>query len=1239
MEAVRPGRGPAGTPLVSVFLNLLNQPAAPLRLDRVTLTPLEVPSSGVKFDLSLALHETPAGLEGGLTYDADLFEPDTVHTLLAQLGRMLELVAADPDRRLDEIPLVSEAERDGLVARSHGPAAAAPAAPSLPALVEAQAARTPDAVAVVQGERTLTYAALVARARGLAHRLRALGAGQDQPVGVCLGRSPDLVVALLAVLESGAPYVALDPDDPPARLGRILRDVGAACVLTRSDLEARCGGARATICLDQDAAAADAADATPLADGPGPDDLAYIAFTSGSTGAPKGVPIAHRGVVSYLEFLVRTFGLGPSDVVLQLARASFDASVREIFAPLSVGARVVLLTDGEAPDPAAILARLREHAVTALLAIVPSVLRPLTGAAEERGLSAPALRLVLTTGEPLLYDDVRRARRHLAPGAELVNQYGPTECTMTSTFHRLDGDGGDGVDGVVPIGRPIAGMSALVLDPALGPVPPGVPGELHLGGVGVARGYLGDPELTARRFVPDPFAASPGARLYKTGDLVRARPDGVLEFLGRIDRQIKVRGIRTEPGEAEHALREHPAVREVAVVPWEPTPGDQRLAAYVVARGMAPLDRSALRQYARERLPAHLVPSAFVPAAALPLTANRKLNRDALPPPGPADAIGAPAHVAPRTPLETALAEIWGEMLGLPRVGVLDDFFDLGGHSLLAARLVARLRDRLGLEVPLRQIFETPTIADLTLALLDTQAVTGLLDEPEAATLRGMLEASARQTPEAPAILAPGRAPLGCRALLAQVDGAAATLARAGLGRQARIALVAPAGPEMAVALLAVASTAVCVPLNPAYPAPELEAILAEAKLDALIAPAGTPSLASARRLGLVALELHAAPAEGAGSLSLAGPAASAPVWVEPADPDDVALVLLTSGTTARPKRVPLSHRALLEAARGHRRALALEAADRCLDLMPLFHVNGLMMLLASLEAGSAAVCPPPFESARAFAWIAETQPTWLNGTPTVHQGILGQAALDPAAARAASTRPLRFVRSASAPLPARVAEEIERLFGAPVVESYGQTETATLVAVSPLPPRARRPGAVGVAAGPEIAIVDGEGHRVPAGSIGEIVVRGPSVMAGYEDDPEAAAWLADGWFRSGDLGRLDEDGFLYITGRIKDVINRGGEKIAPREIDEILLAHPAVRDAVTFGVPHRTLGEDVAAVVVLAQGTTLSPAALRQFAAERVAAFKVPRRIVFLDVIPRGLTGKPDRAALAQMVSAEVGG
>jgi oxalate---CoA ligase len=429
-------------------------------------------------------------------------------------------------------------------------------------------------------------------------------------------------------------------------------------------------------------------------------------------------------------------------------------------------------------------------------------------------------------------------------------------------------------------------------------------------------------------------------------------------------------------------------------------------------------------------------------------------------------------------------------------------------------------------------------------------------------------------------------------------------------------------------------------PLNPLFPTPELESILAEARLDALIAPAGAPALAVARRLGLVAVELHTAPGRPAGSFTLAAPAAPV-IRAAPAAADDTAFILLTSGTTARPKRVPLTHRRLLASARGHRRALELGTSDRCLDLMPLFHVNGLIMLLTSLEAGAATVCPPRFEAARFFQWLAETRPTWLNGTPTVHLGILWQAGLDrDTAARAVARSPLRFIRSASSALPARVGEELERLFGAPAIESYGQTETATLVAISPLPPRPRKPGAAGVAAGPEIAIVDAEGLRVPTGARGEVVVRGANVMAGYEDEPETtAASFAEGWFRTGDLGHLDTDGFLFITGRLKDVINRGGEKIAPREVDEVLMAHPDVREAVTFGVPHRTLGEDVAAAVVLADGAAVSPGALRQFAAQRVAAFKVPRRIVFLAQIPRGLTGKPDRAALARTVGAEVAG
>jgi acyl-CoA synthetase (AMP-forming)/AMP-acid ligase II/acyl carrier protein len=639
--------------------------------------------------------------------------------------------------------------------------------------------------------------------------------------------------------------------------------------------------------------------------------------------------------------------------------------------------------------------------------------------------------------------------------------------------------------------------------------------------------------------------------------------------------------------------------------------------------------------------------------SALPLTANSKLNPDALPAPGPDDAIGAPAHVEARTALESALVEIWMEVLGSARIGVLDDFFDLGGHSLLAARLVARLRDRLGVEIPLRQIFETSTIADLAVALLEAEASPRGLggggvdrgrgdeaDQPppsEASTLRALLEAHARRAPSAPAIVAPGRTSLTYRELLACLDDTSRRLGGAGLGDRARIAVVAPQGPDAAVALLAVAAAAVCVPLNPGAPPPELETILATTPLDALVAPAGSPALAVARRRGLPAITFESTPAGPAGAIRLDAPLPAAPA-PERRSGDDIAFVLLTSGTTARPKRVPLSHRQILISARGHRRALGLRPGDRCLDLMPLFHVNGLMMLIASLGAGSAVVCPPRFEAARVFRWIEETRPTWVNGTPTVHQGIVGQAALDPEpAAPIAARAGLRFVRSASSALPSRLSEDLERLFAAPVIESYGQTETATLVAVAPLARGSGKPGSVGVSAGPEIAIVDPDGHPLPPGIRGEIVVRGVNVMAGYEDDPETtAASFREGWFRTGDLGHLDADGFLFITGRLKEIINRGGEKIAPREVDEALLAHPAVREAVTFGVPHRTLGEDVAAAVVLAEGAAVTSAALRRFAAERVSAFKVPRQIVLLREIPRGLTGKPDRAALARAVAAE---
>ena len=1230
VEALRPDRS-AGPSYLSVLFNLHNQPSSDLALEGLAVEPVLAAPPRPKFELNLAVEETPDGLACALVYDAEIFEAETIRRLLDGYRHLLARVVAEPDRRIGEHSLMGEGERTRILALGRGPLAPPPPARSIQAAVAAQAARTPEARALVLGDAALSYAELERRANGLARHLRAYDGGADLRVGVCLPRSAELVIALLAVLKAGAAYVALDPAEPPARLGVILDDAGARAVITSDALARRCGGqGRAVIRVDADADAIAREDGAALEMDGGPDDLAYIAYTSGSTGRPKGVPTPHRGVLSYLDFLVRRFELGPADTVLQLCRASFDASVREIFGPLTSGGCLVLLRDDEAADPEAIVARLREHRVTALLALVPSVLRP-AAAAAERGGGAETLRLILTTGEPLRFADARLVERALAPHAALVNQYGPTECTMTSTWYPVGrGEESATGDALVPIGRPIANVHVHVLDEGGELVPPGVPGDLHIGGVGVASGYLGDPDQTAQRFVPDPFTETPGARMFKTGDLVRRRADGTLEFLGRMDRQVKVRGIRVEPGETEHVLLTHPAVAEAAVMPWEAAPGDQRLAAYVVAREGATFDVADLRRFVRERLPTPLVPSAIIALETLPITSNGKLDRAALPLPDPAAIAGAGEYVAPRTPLETALVEVWSDVLGVPRIGVTDDFFELGGHSLLATRLLVRLRDRLGLELGLRQLFEAPTIGGMVDTLLEQELSQDDAEPagPDApASLAAVLAQHARQTPAAPAILAPGRPALSYRGLADEITRIGVVLAAAGLRRGARVALVMPQGPDLAVALLGVACAATALPLDPTAPRPELERLLAAARVDALIVlPGGSrPAREAADALGLRVLTLDAGAGARAGAETGETPRA-----------EHVAVVLHTSGTTARPKRVPLTHANLLASAHGHGRALALTAADRCLNLMPLHHVNGLGMLVASLVAGAAVICPPPFDAARLFGWLETTRPSWLNASPAMHQSILRAASMDTAAAGSATRVPLRLIRSASSHLPGRVRRELADLFRTPVIESYGQTETATLTTVGPLPPRGDKEGSVGRPMGSEIALLGEDGRVLEGAGAGEILVRGANVMAGYEDDPEATrAVFVDGWLRTGDLGRLDADGYLHLTGRIKDVINRGGEKIAPAEIDEALLAHPDVHAALACAVPHPTLGEDVAAVVVARPGARPSAAGLRAWLAERLAEAKIPRRFAFVDDIPRGATGKPDREAAARRLNA----
>ena len=508
---------------------------------------------------------------------------------------------------------------------------------------------------------------------------------------------------------------------------------------------------------------------------------------------------------------------------------------------------------------------------------------------------------------------------------------------------------------------------------------------------------------------------------------------------------------------------------------------------------------------------------------------------------------------------------------------------------------------------------------------------------PVLTTISDVLQAGAD---DATAICAPGVQPLSYRALRQQVAQATATLYELGLERQDRVAIVLPNGPEMATAFLSVAAAACAAPLNPAYRADEFEFYLTDLRAKALIVEHGSQSaaLAVADRLGIPVLELLPTGA-GAGAFSLAaagaGLAAASALAAGAGRPgvaaaDDLALILHTSGTTSRPKIVPLSQANICASAGNVRDTLQLTARDTGLNIMPLFHIHGLIAgLLAPLAAGGAVFCTPGFNALKFFAWMEEAKPSWYTAVPTMHQAIVARGAHNQAIIAA---HPLRFLRSSSASMPPQVIAELEALFGAPLIEAYGMTEAAHQMASNPLPPAQRVPGSVGLAAGPQVAIMDQQGQLLAAGATGEIVIRGPNVTAGYENNPKAnAEAYVDGWFRTGDQGTMDEQGYVRITGRLKEIISRGGEKISPREVDEVLMDHPAVQQVVTFGIPHDKLGEEVGAAVVLHAGQAANEKELREFVAIRLADFKVPRKILFLDEIPKGATGKLQRIGLAQ--------
>lgn len=500
------------------------------------------------------------------------------------------------------------------------------------------------------------------------------------------------------------------------------------------------------------------------------------------------------------------------------------------------------------------------------------------------------------------------------------------------------------------------------------------------------------------------------------------------------------------------------------------------------------------------------------------------------------------------------------------------------------------------------------------------------------------LEALLSTATDAAAIAAPSRKALSHGELRALIKRTVASLNALGAGRNDRVAIVLPNGPEMAACFLAVASGTASAPLNPAYREEEFEFYLGDLNARLLIAMQGvdTPARGAAKKLGVPVVELVPDTAAGAGSFTLQGPVGAIANPAAPAtlggfaQPDDVAMVLHTSGTTSRPKIVPLSQKNLCASALHIRKTLAFTPADRGLNIMPLFHIHGLIAgVLAPLSAGSEVFCSPGFDALKFFGWMDECHPTWYTAVPTMHQAILTRA---PRNKEIIARNPLRFLRSSSSSIPPQVITELEAVFGAPLIEAYGMTEATHQMASNPLPPATRKPGSVGLAAGPEVAIMDEAGNILAPNTVGEIVIRGPNVTTGYENNPKAnAEGFTNGWFRTGDQGVKDAEGYVSLTGRLKEIINRGGEKISPREIDEIIMDHPAVAQVVCFAVPHPKLGEEVGAAVVLKEGATATEKDIQAFVAGRVADFKVPKKLLILPEIPKGATGKLQRIGLAQ--------
>jgi amino acid adenylation domain-containing protein len=698
VEHLRLERDISRNPLFQIMFRLQDAAADAFQFPGHTLIPFEVETGTEEFDLSVRSVTTGDGLAITFSYNPDLFNAVTIHRMIGHFKKLLQEAVADPNRRASQLPILSKDEEEEILVEFNRTSADYPRDRCVHQLLEAQALRTPNAIAVEFNGQSLTYAELDSRSNQLAHLLRSHGVQRENLVGLCVERSLEMVVSLLGILKAGAAYVPLDPSYPADRIQYVLEDAHVRVLLTQKSL-LKSLSVPETICLDPAWEFLTRQSSDPVGAEVSPENLAYTIYTSGSTGKPKGVQIEHRSVVNFLCSMQREPGLAANDVLLAVTTLSFDIAGLEMYLPLMTGARLVLASREQTYD-GRLLMQLLEASKATVMQATPATWRLLfdSGWKRDSGLK------ILVGGEALPAD----LAQDLARCGSVWNMYGPTETTIWSTVHRIDGSD----DRTVSIGKPIANTQAYILDGNENPVPIGVPGELYLGGDGLARGYFGRPDLTAERFVRNPFILDPGARMYRTGDLARFLPDGNILYLGRIDNQVKIRGFRIELGEIESVLAQCPSVQSAVVVAHEDAIGGKRLVAYIVPSSPQEFSIPGLRDFLKQRLPEYMIPNAFIKMATLPLTPNGKIDRRALPPPEILETESVASNGA-RDDLELQLLNIWRKILAAPQLGVTDNFFEFGGHSLLAARLLSEVEKATGKVVPLSALFRGATVESL----------------------------------------------------------------------------------------------------------------------------------------------------------------------------------------------------------------------------------------------------------------------------------------------------------------------------------------------------------------------------------------------------------------------------------------------------------------------------------------------------------------------------------------------